>query len=167
MPIPLFNDDGNLPPGLHEASLEEIEAQFGWNSNRRELLIGLWRVLLHLKEARCEWAYLNGSFVTRKHTPADFDLCWQELGVEESQLPQVFFDFTQKRAAQKRQFSGEIFPATAPGGPDGRSFLDFFQRCKRTNHRKGIIAIKLESVTGADLRRRLVLDFGEEQHDQE
>ena len=33
--IPPFNDDGYLPPGIHPATLEEIAARFGQESELR------------------------------------------------------------------------------------------------------------------------------------
>jgi hypothetical protein len=54
----------------------------------------------------------------------------------------VLLDFSNKRAAQKAKYSGELFPATAPVGPGAR-FLDFFQQDKATGEPKGIVAIDL------------------------
>ena len=33
--IPPFEDNGYLPPGIHPATLEEVEAQFGCDSDLR------------------------------------------------------------------------------------------------------------------------------------
>jgi hypothetical protein len=33
--IPPFNDDGRLPPGVHPATLDEIDARFGRGSELR------------------------------------------------------------------------------------------------------------------------------------
>jgi uncharacterized protein DUF6932 len=35
--IPAFNEDGWLPPGVHPASLDEIETQFGQQSEIRRV----------------------------------------------------------------------------------------------------------------------------------
>ena len=35
--IPEFNDDGYLPPGLHRATLEEIAARFGRETELRRV----------------------------------------------------------------------------------------------------------------------------------
>lgn len=165
MPIPYFNDDGNLPPGIHEASWIEIQERFGRNESRQKLLEGLWRALFVLKNAGCQRAYLDGSFTSRKHTPHDFDLCWDRLGVDNELLDLVFSDMTQKRAAQKRKYGGEIFPADAPGGIDGRTYLDFFQICKRTRRPKGIILIDLIKLTPEDHQTRVQASEGRLRHD--
>ncbi len=141
--LPPLNDDGNLPPGIHSATWEEVIERFGRNSHRLKLLEGVRQVLHLLRAAGCQKAYLDGSFVTRKHTPVDFDLCWDEKEVDEAALAPIFLDFTQRCAAQKRRFGGEIYPANAPGGIGGWAYLDFFQRCKRTGRAKGILALDL------------------------
>jgi hypothetical protein len=125
--------------GEHEATPEEIEARFGWNEHRQKMLLGLWEILLHLKRAHCTLAYLDGSFVTRKHKPADFDLCWQELSVDESLLPRVFFDFTQKRAAQRRRFGEKSFWRQPLGElTDGPFWISFNDASARTGGRASL-----------------------------
>jgi hypothetical protein len=87
--------------------------------------------------------FLDGSFVTRKIHPADFDACWDVQNVDDDQLDPVFWDFSEGRAAQKRRFLGEFFPAQLPEGATGRAFIEFFQVNKLTGEPKGILAIRL------------------------
>jgi hypothetical protein len=87
--------------------------------------------------------YLDGSFVTTKPHPGDFDACWDIQGVDEDLLDPVFWDFSQGRAAQKGRFGGEFFPAQLPEGASGRAFVEFFQVNKLTGDPKGIVAIRL------------------------
>ncbi|MBL8234415.1 MAG: hypothetical protein JNL98_38310 [Bryobacterales bacterium] len=87
--------------------------------------------------------YLDGSFVTTKRHPGDFDACWDIQGVDEDMLDPVFWDFSDGRAAQKRRFGGEFFPAQLPEGATGRAFVEFFQVNKLTGARKGIVAVRL------------------------
>lgn len=61
----------------------------------------------------------------------------------------VFWDFSQGRAAQKRQFLGEFFPAQLPEGATGRAFVEFFQLNKLTGTPKGIVAIRLRGAKKA------------------
>jgi len=51
--------------------------------------------------------------------------------------------FAQRRAAQKRKYGGELFPADWPADAHGTSFLHFFQRDRTNGRPKGIIAIDL------------------------
>jgi transcriptional regulator with XRE-family HTH domain len=67
--VPDFDKGGNLPPGIHETTWDEITARFGTTPHRRELLAGLKAALGALRSAGCRRAYLNGSFATSKDEP--------------------------------------------------------------------------------------------------
>jgi hypothetical protein len=86
--------------------------RFGWTSWRRGLLHGLSGAASLLAVAGCRKIWLNGSFVTAKDTPGDFDAVWGDSGVDESGLDPVFFDLDLElgRKAQKMRFGGELFP---------------------------------------------------------
>lgn len=49
---------------------------FGQTPRREQLLIGLLTAIRLLKLARCRTVYVDGSFVTAKPAPGDFDACW-------------------------------------------------------------------------------------------
>ena len=104
---------------------------------------GLHEALQLLRAAGCRLVYLDGSFVTAKAEPADFDACWATDSVDDRKLDSVFFDFSNSRARQKQRFLGEFFPANLPEGVSGKTFLEFFQTDKETGDRKGIVAIGL------------------------
>ncbi|MEI9941990.1 MAG: hypothetical protein WDO69_32655 [Pseudomonadota bacterium] len=141
--IPEFDELGRLPPGIHLATWDEIASRFGGSAWRSRLLAGLRAALLSLKGAGCGVAYIDGSFVTTKQMPGDFDACWDEVGVDPDALDPVLLDFKNKRAAQKAKFSGELFPASNFADHAGNSFLNFFQVDKANGDRKGIVAIDL------------------------
>ena len=141
--IPGFDELGRLPPGIHIASWEEVVVRFGGSAWRARLLEGLRGALLSLKSAGCTVAYIDGSFVTAKREPGDFDACWDEAGVDPDALDPVLLNFDNKRAAQKAKYSGELFPASVFADLKGNSFLHFFQIDKATGDPKGIIAIDL------------------------
>jgi DNA-binding Xre family transcriptional regulator len=112
--IPAFDGiQGNLPPGIHEATWDEITARFGRTAHRRRLLAGLRQALEALRRAGCRRAYIDGSFVTAKRVPGDFDGCWDAEGVDPDLLDPVLLDFTSFRAAQKGKFGGELFVSGA------------------------------------------------------
>src|SRR6266498_3108628 len=147
MAIPeLEFDTGNLPPGIHFATWEEILATFGGTPRRLDLLSGLLRALESLRDAGCRRAYLDGSFVTAKEEPGDFDACWETARVDSGLLDPVLLQFADARAAQKERFGGELFPAEAIADPDGTRFLDYFQRDKLTGDMKGIVTLDLEDL---------------------
>ncbi len=139
--IPEFEPDGNLPPGVHWATWRELHDRFGTTRWRRRLLVGLRAALENLRSAGCLTAYVDGSFVSSKSEPGDFDACWEEAGVDLDRLDPVLLTFDDGRAAQKAKYGGEFFPASAVAGLGEGVFLDFFQTDKDTGDRKGIVAL--------------------------
>ncbi len=131
-----------LPPGIHEATLEEVEDRFATSDTRRRLFDGFKRGVKALQAAGCKTIYLDGSYITTKTTPGDFDACWETSGVDEDKLDPVFLDFSDKRKNQKEKYGGEFFPADAYADRS-RKFIEFFQNDRYTGKPKGIIRIKL------------------------
>jgi hypothetical protein len=99
-----------------------------------------------LKAAGCRTAFVDGSFVTAKPAPGDFDACWAIDGVDPDRLDPAFLDFSNSRARQKARFGGEFFPADLPEGLTGKTFLEFFQTDKETGAPKGIVALDLRRL---------------------
>jgi hypothetical protein len=77
MPIPEF-DDNVLPEGVHECSVEELEARFGrfQRSDRRMRLTE--RLKQYLEAAKqsgiVKAVIIDGSYATNKDVPEDIDL---------------------------------------------------------------------------------------------
>src|SRR5262245_40159183 len=72
--IPPFNDDGYLPPGIHAATPDEIDARFGQESELRQVQMESLRWLVDLaRRAGVRRVVVNGSFVTDKLEPNDVD----------------------------------------------------------------------------------------------
>jgi hypothetical protein len=141
--IPPLQADGNLPPGVHWADSTEIQARFGQSPHRYQLFQGFMQAVKELKAAGCKEVFLDGSFVTAKASPNDYDACWGTAGVDPNQLDAVFFDFSNRRVRQKAKFQGEFFPANFKEGPSGKTFLEFFQVDKQTGDPKGIVGLQL------------------------
>jgi hypothetical protein len=145
--IPDFVDIGGLwkvlPPGVHNATLEDVETRFATSEHRKRLFSGFKEGVLALHKAGCRKIFLDGSFVTEKPIPGDFDACWDYTGVDDTKLDPVFVDFDDGRKKQKGRFHGEFFPAHLSA--DGKhQFLDFFQIDKDTGNAKGIIFIEFQ-----------------------
>ncbi|HXE45087.1 MAG TPA: hypothetical protein VN635_07805 [Conexibacter sp.] len=121
--------------------------RYATNARRREMLDGLLDALRSLKRAGCRTVYLDGSFVTAKELPDDFDACWEIAGVDPSRLDRELLDFSDRRAAQKARYGGELFPAETAAEPAGTTFVDYFQRDRDTGKPKGILAIDLGAVS--------------------
>ena len=143
--LPDFDADGALPPGIHGASWDEIVERFGWTAHRMDLLAGLVDALAVLRSAGCRLAYLDGSFVTDKEVPGDYDLCWEMDGVDLHKLDPIVLDVTPPRAAQQARYRGDLLPNVLEGN-SGAPFVDFFQQNKATGGSKGIVSINIEEV---------------------
>lgn len=140
MSLPPFDPaTGRLPPGEHEAEWDEVAERFGWNRRRRQLLDGLADALVLLATAGCARVWLNGSFVTSKEEPVDFDVAWDSADVDLDRLDPIFFEFAEGRRAQKRRFGGELLPNVVESG-SGLVLTEFFQN-ERDTGRKGIVVI--------------------------
>ena len=76
MPLTDFDNNGDLPPGVHRAAWTEVMARFGEGSGQREVCT---RRLAHLHELARRTGCLQrfiifGSYVTAKTNPNDVDV---------------------------------------------------------------------------------------------
>jgi hypothetical protein len=142
-----FDSNGKLPPGIHKPSWEEFVERFGTTEYRYRLLQGLIDALKALQVAGCKRAYIDGSFITAKEVPNDWDGCWDTEGVDFRLLDPILLQFANKRAAQKAKYSGEFFPAQSVDGKAGKVFLEFFQTDKETGNAKGIVVLNLQRLS--------------------
>lgn len=146
--LPPLTEEGLLPPGIHIAEWAEVWAVFGTSPYRQRLLAGFLRAIRSLKVAGCKRVYLDGSFITTKEVPGDFDGCWESTGVNLALLDPVLLTFDRGRFAQKIKYGGELFPATSIADQNMMlTFVEFFQVDKETGAAKGILAIDLERLT--------------------
>ena len=143
--LPRINSyTGYLPPGVHKALWTEVESRFGLNSHRDWLLEGLRNALTSLAGAGCREVLLDGSFVSAKPLPNDYDGAWEPDGVDPELLDPVLLDFSNGRAAMKAKFGGELFPASAKA-VRGILYRDFFLT-DRNGVCKGVIEIDPRSL---------------------
>ena len=142
--IPEFNNLGYLPAGKpHKATWEEFQLRFGGNEHRGKLLKGLKSALTNLKEAGCARVYIDGSFITNKEKPNDWDGCWEMEGVDFELIDSVIIDADFFPDRMKEKYQGDLFPQNLklPGG----NYLRFFQS-DRTGFKKGIVEIDLGTL---------------------
>ena len=134
--IPVFNRRGVLPPGIHAADWNEFIQRFGGTARRRLLLTGLKDALQALSLAGCRLVYIDGSFVSEKQEPADYDACWDVQNVNVNAFDATFLDFSAGRRAQKKKYHGEFFPAQLPEGITRKTFLEFFNGIGTINRKE-------------------------------
>jgi hypothetical protein len=135
---------GYLPPGVHDAPWSEVAPRFSCNGHRRRLIGGLLAALQNLAGAGCRSVLLDGSFVSQKELPGDYDGAWNPYGVDPYRLDPVLLDFTHGRAAMKSKYLGELFPASFLAAP-GVLYRDFFMK-DRNGVPKGVVNIDLGSL---------------------
>ena len=135
---------GYLPPGTHYAEWSEVVRRFASNEHRSRLAEGLLAACRSLAAAGCRTLLLDGSFVTAKSLPGDYDGAWETAGVDPGKLDPTLLDFSMGRAAMKEKYRGDLFPATA-FAESGVLFRDFF-RTDRNGVEKGVVLIDLESL---------------------
>jgi len=141
--IPAPNALGELPPGIHTATLEEVEAVFAKTPRRRTLFDGLRRAMQNLKATGVRRVFIDGSFVTTKANPNDVDGCWEwSEDVNLDLLDPVFLDFSRQRQAMKEKYGLDFFLANWVEAGSGLTFLDFFQ-LNRSDEPKGIVMLKV------------------------
>jgi hypothetical protein len=63
--IPEFDSIGNLPTGIHKATMAEVQTRFAYNKKRRKLFQALEKVISILRECQCPEVFLDGSFITK------------------------------------------------------------------------------------------------------
>jgi len=150
MAIPAFDEHGNLPPGIHEATWDEIANRFGGTAERRRLLSALRAALDLLAMCGCRRTWIDGSFITdveavEGRSPHDVDVCWDLAGVDLDRLTVVAPELHPLRGARDaaaRRFGGDYSPVLEP--------LVFglvadFQR-DRQDRPKGIVQLPLPSA---------------------
>ena len=90
--------------------------------------------------------YIDGSFVTDKIAPNDYDACWDPNGVKHDLLDPVLLradDAGKQLMAEK--YGGDIRIAHMSFSGYAGVYLDFFQT-GRDGRRKGIVALNLEEA---------------------
>lgn len=109
--IPKFEKGGNLPKGVHKATLDEVREIFGASSARRKWLIRNLEKIIDLAKTtgRLERVIVWGSFVSNKELPQDTDLLLimkEDFVVDKMDLKvKKVFDYVQGRIA----FNADIF----------------------------------------------------------
>lgn len=76
MALQQFDSNGDLPEGIHRATLEDVLARFGHGTPQREAVTGrLIRIYeLVLRTGKLERFIIYGSYVTAKRDPGDVDI---------------------------------------------------------------------------------------------
>jgi hypothetical protein len=124
----------------------EFKRIFAWNARRRFLFGGLERAMGSLRYAGCRAILVDGSFVTAKEHPGDWDAAFDPVGVMADRLDPILIKHDDGRRAMRAKYLGDLFPWTAlASSTTGSLFRQFFQK-DRDGVPKGIIQIQLQAV---------------------
>lgn len=139
--IPEFSPNGELPPGVHETDLDEIEQTLGFNDHRQVMIEGLRKAIKNLRAAGVKRVWVNDSFVTNEKFPNDIDGCWDPQGVAIEKIDPVFLDFKEGRVGMQLKYFVDFFPNVVEW-ESGLLFYQFFQQ-NRDVQPKGILLLEL------------------------
>ena len=126
--IPPFDESGFLPPGVHPATLAEIEARFGRESELRRVQMESVRWMVGLAaRAGVQRIVLNGSFVTDIIEPNDVDCVLlvgprdrrERAAFSELRKGLPFLDIALVRAPAFDTYVNSVFAADRAGAPKG------------------------------------------------
>jgi len=137
--IPEFNTYGCLPEGVHEATFAEIRVKFGTNPHREGLLDQMESLLANLAGAGCTRFFLDGSFVTAKELPEDYDALLGYEGLNQSLLDPIILQ-TPNAGLVKEKYGCDLMPCDIKGH-SGKFWLDYFTTDKESGQPKGIIKV--------------------------
>jgi hypothetical protein len=143
--MPSFLDEsGYLPAGEHGATWAEVLERFGWNQTRRAQLDGLADALRLLARSGCTKVWLNGSFVTAKDEPGDFDAVWGSHRHRRRRPRPDLLRTVRRAAPTEAALRRRVVPNWINFSSDS-VFAEFFQQ-DRYGNTKGIIVIDPREV---------------------
>jgi hypothetical protein len=121
---------------------DDFHAFFSFSPRRKKLLERLKTVIDILQNVGCSAIYIDGSFVTNKVEPNDWDACYMCSLDNRKKLEQKFPLYNRK--LQKLLYSGDLFYAYDFADEKDTAYLGYFQKIKGRNpKKKGIIKINL------------------------
>jgi len=142
--LPELTRDGLLPPGQHTAMWSELRERFGFNTRRRGILGGIRQAAAALSRGGCRRLWIDGSFVTAKTYPADWDGCWDPTDVDPKLVDPALLDFSALgRHRMKVKYLADLFPSSIVEQRTGLAFVDFFQVDKTSGTGKGLVLLDL------------------------
>lgn len=149
MPIPELDDEGYLPPGLHQCSLEEVCDRFGRFQQTDQRCRLCEKLRQFAKEARktgmVEELVVDGSFVTSESNPGDVDLIIGVTAAHDFAADLRPFEYNVLSKRRVRKFYGfDLLGVAVVGTELWRGYVDFFQKVKnRPDRQKGILRVTL------------------------
>lgn len=143
--IPEFDENGNLPTGIHSASIEEVVTRFGGPSQVRQMRTTNLMLFYNLVKDFAVGMYIDGSYTTSKLSPGDIDIILMlpsnfnfKSSPQSLRVAQIIINgrtqyqlhtFAIKKGVERKKF---------------RERFDWFTREKNSGEEKGIIYVECE-----------------------
>jgi hypothetical protein len=141
--LPAFNPEGDLPPGVHRATLAEVLQRFGQGSKQRTFVADRLSRVYHLAASTQRLArfVVFGSFVTAKPEPGDVDLMLLmeddfDLAGVTGEAALVF-----QHAEADAHFGASVFWARRAGAIGGEQGMVEYWQARREGGQRGIVEI--------------------------
>lgn len=148
MPIPPLDQNGFLPAGVHDCTLDELKGRFGSfqiSDRRPQLFARLEAFLSEAKTSRLVVSVVvDGSFVTAKPDPNDIDLILVVTPDHSfaADLSPLEYGVLSKRRVHRRY--GFDLLVACDDSDEYRRYVRFFQQIRfEPSHTKGILRLKL------------------------
>lgn len=145
MPIPEFNSEGDLPEGVHRATLVELLDRFGNRTDLRQRATDALLLVLNLAVATAclDRLVVFGSYITAKAEPNDVDLFLVMSAQFEidNQTGDTREMFTHRRA--QRSFNASVFWVNRQSSFASIDYLIEGWQTKRDRSRRGIVEVVL------------------------
>lgn len=146
MALPTFNAEGDLPPGVHPATLPEILARFGQGSVQRCAVSDRLNRLYQLVTSTGQMArfIVFGSFVTAKDEPNDVDVILLmedifDLSTVSGEAALVF-----QHMETDAHFGASVFWTRRSGALGGEQAMVEYWQVRREGGQRGIVEIVRE-----------------------
>jgi hypothetical protein len=143
VPLPSFTESGDLPVGIHHASLQEISKRFATKTTKRKAIgLRLERIYrLASESGQLARFIVFGSFVTSKPEPNDVDIFMlMEDSCDVSQITgeaRLLFDHSTAQA----HFGASIFWVRRLAAINGEEATIEYWQIKRDGSQRGIVEI--------------------------
>jgi hypothetical protein len=147
MALPVFNEEGDLPPGVHPATLPDVLDRFGQGSVQRcavaDRLNRLYQLVISTGQSARFVVF--GSFVTAKEEPNDVDiiLLMEDTFDVTSLTGEAALVFQHMEA--DTHFGASIFWTCRSGAIGGEQAMIEYWQVRREGGRRGIIEIVPEA----------------------
>ena|SRR5919108_38944 len=128
-----FNDNGDLPPGIHQATLAEVIEHFGKSTPERRSLVA--------KTGHLTRFIIFGSFTTNKPAPGDIDIfLLMEDTFDVSQLSNEAAPIFDHIVAQNYE-GASIFWIRRLAALEGEEATIEYWQLKRDGTKRGIVEV--------------------------